>query len=143
MKTKPILVLSSWCVSLWYIDRHETFDAWVYVAMLVSAVTTIWFILLLHDYSKKRVEFNKLKGKVLGGIDFLNNNARSKWKNKIDASKIDIRSCDMCVLGQVYGEYFRARRGLGLTELEARALGFCGWSDEIEGLNKEWKRRLK
>lgn len=78
--------------------------------------------------------------RVAAGMRFLD--ARDPgWLDKVDANTLDVGSCDLCVLGQIYGHY-----NLGLYELKVRSevtLGFASDDeDEYAELTKSWKRAI-
>lgn len=76
---------------------------------------------------------------------------RPGWLEGIDLSSLDLGTTDLCVLGQIYGEYQRGRDALGIphpiasTELNSSAYGFS--SGEIDGgsypkLTKIWREEI-
>ncbi len=48
----------------------------------------------------------RLKERVLAGIDVLNEKYGPNWVDHVDASKLFMESGQACVLGQVYGGYW-------------------------------------
>jgi hypothetical protein len=70
---------------------------------------------------------------VAAGIEWLNKNAPSDWRSRIDLHTLDIDSADFCVLGQVFEE--RAKRADVLTGYEYAVQEFfdCEFDDDVTG----------
>ena len=86
-----------------------------------------------------------IKTRVKAGIAFLDA-VKPNWKKKIDLDKLDLFSPYTCVIGEVYGGYFK---GMKKLEIEwhsdsATALGFYeGSVMNYPSLTKVWKQELK
>lgn len=78
---------------------------------------------------------------VRAGIEFLDRNYVGDWRKKIDLDGLDISSCDVCVLGQVFGGYDNGLSTLGIDSYKARDYGFT--TDYSMGdLTEAWKDAL-
>jgi hypothetical protein len=80
------------------------------------------------------------------------------WASKIDLSRLDLGSCDACVLGQLFGNYsvgaevvFAMRKEEGSCAVDTAAAE-CGFFLPYEGgvlgqryrpLTDAWKRQIK
>ena len=90
--------------------------------------------------SENEVARSKARQRVLAGIEFLDTQLGEDWKDQLDRSKMDISSGDMCILGELYGDYHTGCKELGLAQfpsdeeyhpelLSARNFGFFVDSD--------------
>ena len=90
------------------------------------------------------------KGKdpyVIAGISLLNREC-PYWFERIDLSKLDMMSCEYCILGQLYGDYCDGALQLGLNADDAKDYGFDkrGIKDIDEewfDLNRTWKMEIE
>jgi hypothetical protein len=46
------------------------------------------------------------------------------WVDEIDVAQLDLNSCDVCVLGQLFGQYGKAVTTLGFSLDDETRLGF-------------------
>jgi hypothetical protein len=75
------------------------------------------------------------------------------WYEKIDLDKLDLASCENCVLGQLHGRkyerlrhrrYYRGLDRLGILDRKAGDFGFTvRGSGRFENLTAEWRRVIK
>lgn len=82
--------------------------------------------------------------RVLVGITVLDEK-HPTWRDHVDVDIFDITSCYLCVLGQVYGDYFEGLRQLAPDNRRmswAAANGFTAYSNEWDLLTEAWKRQL-
>lgn len=84
-----------------------------------------------------------IEERVAAGAEWLDANA-SGWVAQIDLSSLDIAEPCGCILGQVYGHYFRsprsARHAGGYEEFDYLSddRGFNGDEDEMTALTLAW-----
>lgn len=93
---------------------------------------------------------------VSRGIALLDAKGPKKWRERISLRALNINDPKWCILGQLYGKFFRGLRALGLVD-ERYKYGFSnvwdiadesykyGFSSEwcnVHDLETEWKRRL-
>lgn len=68
----------------------------------------------------------------------------TSWVWRIDIGKLDMACKDLCVWGQLEGEWDKAHERYGLTLAQCIMLGL--WSDggitEYNALTREWKRAI-
>jgi len=94
-----------------------------------------------------------IKQRVMAGAAFLTA-IKPKWYKKIDVKELDLQDGGTCVLGEMYGWYEDGLAELGISEEQAKVLGFTEHSeddyddDEIEtenwfGLTKTWKEVIR
>lgn len=88
---------------------------------------------------------NDIQTRVERGAVTLDNyfGSRSAWTNKINPDDLEICSSDRCILGQVFGDYWRGKRKLGLEHADlASACGFVtaitDSNEMINELNAAW-----
>lgn len=90
--------------------------------------------------------------RVQKGMELLDEQ-KPDWRESIHIESLNIGTIHTCVLGQVFGNYFRGKDVLNLNDYEggdARDLGFIAvYSDDhtivmndVNALNVEWKRVL-
>lgn len=84
--------------------------------------------------------------KVAAGIKFLDSKAAAgvisaDWRDKVDLGSLRLESCDVCVLGQVFGHYDTGKAKLGIDNYDTRALGF-NTDYSMEELTEAWKDAL-
>lgn len=65
---------------------------------------------------------NKYIPAVKRGIKFLDENVPD-WHDRVDVQKLDLGSCQECILGQLYGSFDDGYRELGLSTIESAELG--------------------
>lgn len=83
---------------------------------------------------------------VAKGIQFLDKNYSGDWRSKLDLDELDLGSCSVCVLGQLFGSYDTGLNEMGLDESRygdenAYSLGF-NTSDSMAALTKAWRDAL-
>ncbi|WNM75043.1 hypothetical protein SEA_DENNEBES_88 [Streptomyces phage Dennebes] len=84
--------------------------------------------------------------KVAAGIKFLDSKAASgkisaNWRDKVKLDSLDLGSCDVCVLGQLFGSYSDGQYELGLDTYDSKSFGFN--TDYSFGeLTQAWKDAL-
>lgn len=84
--------------------------------------------------------------KVAAGIKFLDGKAASgkisaNWRDKVKLDSLDLGSCDVCVLGQLFGSYSDGQYELGLDTYDSKSYGFN--TDYSFGeLTQAWKDAL-
>lgn len=79
--------------------------------------------------------------KVAEGVKFLDENASSDWRSEIDLDNLRLESCEVCVLGQIFGQYEDGLSELGIDSYEATGYGFStngSWQE----LTQAWKDAL-
>lgn len=60
------------------------------------------------------------------------------WVNRIDLSRLDIASCNRCILGQLFGDFGRGYEPLDIWTAEP--YGFMPEYEQIEAMQAEWVR---
>ncbi len=85
-----------------------------------------------------------MKARIQAGIAFLNV-MRPNWKKKIDLKKLDLGNPNVCMIGEVCGDYNDGRYELGLSDSQAETLGFQdnNTDDDYKTLTRAWKRALR
>lgn len=78
--------------------------------------------------------------KVAAGIKLLDSK-KPGWRSKVEADDLNLGSCDVCVLGQVFGSYDLGLSDLGLDTFDAKAYGF-NTSYDFQDLTDAWKDAL-
>lgn len=78
---------------------------------------------------------------VAAGIQFLDANYSGDWRKKVDARSLDLASCDVCVLGQIFGSYDTGKADLDIDTTEAKKYGF-NTDYDFSALTKAWKTAL-
>lgn len=75
--------------------------------------------------------------KVNAGIALLNSR-KPGWQSKINLDTLDLASCSVCVLGQIFGDYYD-----GIDELDVSGYDY-GFNamDGMQELTKAWKEAL-
>lgn len=84
--------------------------------------------------------------KVAAGIKFLDGKAASgalsaNWRDKIDLDELSLESCDVCVLGQLFGGYETGKYTLSIDSYDAKAFGF-NTDYSFNELTAAWKDAL-
>lgn len=84
--------------------------------------------------------------KVAAGIKFLDGKAQSgkisaDWRKKIDLGELSLESCDVCVLGQLFGGYETGKYTLDIDSYDAKAFGF-NTDYSFNELTAAWKDAL-
>jgi hypothetical protein len=77
---------------------------------------------------------------VAAGVALLDR-SRPGWAAQINIGHLIMRSCNDCVLGQLYQSYSKGLLALGLRETEAPAFGFvdCHGLTYAAALDAEWR----
>lgn len=78
--------------------------------------------------------------KVAAGIKLLDSK-KPGWRSKIVMDELDLGSCDVCVLGQVFGSYDSGKYTLGLDSYDTKDYGF-NTDYSMSELTKAWKDAL-
>jgi hypothetical protein len=74
---------------------------------------------------------------------------RPGWAEAVDLDELELSSCQYCVLGQLYGDFYAGRTALGLRESEISApYGFDIYStregdEDFEALAEEWRKLIR
>ena len=78
--------------------------------------------------------------RVTAGADWLDQHA-GDWVPQIDLSALDIEDPCYCILGQMYGHYFRSPRDARMDDADylADERGFNGCEDDMSPLNDAWR----
>jgi hypothetical protein len=79
--------------------------------------------------------------KVQAGIKLLDEQEPG-WRAKIDKDSLDLGSCSVCVLGQVFGDYEEGLEMLDLGTGSSYAYGFNTNSADMQALTAAWKEAL-
>lgn len=84
--------------------------------------------------------------KVAAGINFLDSKVASgkvpsNWRNQIELDNLDLGSCDVCVLGQLFGSYSDGQYELDLDTYGSKSYGFNTDYSYAE-LTQAWKDAL-
>lgn len=90
----------------------------------------------------KRTKYSDV---VQAGIEVLDAKVPG-WECQLDPDTLDLASCQLCVLGQIYGDYFVGKRALEL--LDGDAHGFTvkdatGIDREYGFLTRTWLKVLR
>jgi hypothetical protein len=78
--------------------------------------------------------------KVAAGIKLLDSR-KPGWRSKIVMDELDLASCDVCVLGQVFGSYDTGKYDLGLDSYATKEYGF-NTDYSMTELTQAWKDAL-
>jgi hypothetical protein len=70
-------------------------------------------------------DIEPFKPRVRVGIQFLDDNGPSDWRNLLAPGRIDLNDGTDCVLGQIFGDYLRGKDRLGICDRFAEAAGFA------------------
>lgn len=83
---------------------------------------------------------SKFDAKIAAGIKLLDNHVGSSWRDSINLDTLNLGSCSVCVLGQVFGDY---QEGLDELDLEeGYDYGFNTMSGDMTELTAAWKVAL-
>lgn len=89
------------------------------------------------------IDQEELEGNVDAGIELLDEKGPDEWRKKLDLDILDIDSCDLCVLGQLYGHTIDGKEQLDISNL--KLFGFWpidGTEDCSDRLTEIWKKKL-
>jgi len=77
---------------------------------------------------------------VARGVELLDERLPG-WDEEITVENLNLSNCRECVLGQLFGEYDKGLRVLGLSSKDAKSLGFYRWPgpSRWESLSKAWR----
>ena len=78
--------------------------------------------------------------KVAAGIKLLDSE-KPGWRDLVNLSSLRLESCDVCVLGQVFGSYDSGKDALDLDSYEAQQYGF-NTDYSFQELTAAWKDAL-
>lgn len=84
----------------------------------------------------------KLQNRVKAGIVFLDV-AEPNWKKKIKLEELDLVNGNYCILGQIFGNYFKGKEKLGINNRIASELGFAEMNKLEHVSSKELKPKYK
>ena len=57
-----------------------------------------------------------IQDKVRRGFALLDAKGPPNWRTKINLHKLDMRNRCLCILGQLYGDYFKGKEALGIAD---------------------------
>jgi hypothetical protein len=80
---------------------------------------------------------------VANGMGRLDVYAEDGWDRYVLIPAISISSCELCMCGQVFGDYDTGIRTLDLTHADAPLFGFVQTSNIIGDLDTEWKKAIR
>lgn len=80
------------------------------------------------------------KSAVKAGVQFLDSK-KPGWRDLIDVETLDLAECDVCILGQIFGDYSDGKAKLGLDSVEAEKYGF-NTDYSMSELTKAWTSAL-
>lgn len=80
------------------------------------------------------------KSVVANGMSFLDAE-KPGWRSELNLSRLNVASCDVCVLGQLFGDYDDGLTELGIDNTEAKRYGF-NTDGDMAGLTAAWKEAL-
>jgi hypothetical protein len=87
-----------------------------------------------------------IKERVAAGAAWLDERAPG-WIGQIDLSELDIEEPCNCILGQVYGHYFRSPRDARIDDDASAYIaderGFNGGEKDMPRLNKAWRELIE
>jgi hypothetical protein len=95
---------------------------------------------MVQNPHKGRETMTDYAAKVAAGIKLLDSK-KPGWRSKIEADDLNLGSCDVCVLGQVFGSYDSGLADLGLDTYDAKSYGF-NTSYDFQELTDAWKDAL-
>lgn len=75
---------------------------------------------------------------VADGVALLDEHNEGWWAN-IDLSRLDLDSPTNCILGQLYGTYYRGREALDIREGEGDLYGLDSYTGNWETLDYLWR----
>lgn len=78
--------------------------------------------------------------KVAEGIKKLDA-TKPGWRDLIDVQTLDLESCSVCVLGQVFGDYYEGKAALDISSAVADRMGF-NTEGSFRELTEAWKEAL-
>ena len=78
---------------------------------------------------------------VNAGIQLLDAE-RPGWKSEVDLDNLDLGSCGVCVLGQIFGEYSEGLSELGINRGSRYGFDLVGGSGSYTELTNAWKDAL-
>lgn len=91
------------------------------------------------------VRKSTLRKRVRRGIEFLNER-RPSWLNSISVNQLDLASCELCVLGQLYSNNYvkglRILNGEVAKHPEKFGFDFDQDRDEYEQLTEIWAEEI-
>jgi len=93
---------------------------------------------------KRKTIEDKLKDRVRAGIAFLNV-VRPGWFRKINTNKLDLSNANVCILGQIEGDFFSGKMIHNLDQSLTVNMGFEAdfpVTDRYPLLTKFWKREV-
>jgi len=90
-----------------------------------------------------------VRERVKKGMEFLDINVPG-WRSQISIERLDMGSCEDCILGQLFGHYWAApwpRDNMSPDKpwdyTEASAYGFAGGLSGYDVLTEAWVRELR
>jgi len=83
-----------------------------------------------------------IASRVKNSIELLDSKAPTNWRTVINWECLDLANCQLCVLGQLYGDY-----DIGLYALSIASGGddyaFACLDDETAKMHTEWRKQTK
>lgn len=79
--------------------------------------------------------------KVAEGIKFLDSDGPANWRQEINLDSLRLESCEVCVLGQVFGSYDNGLENLDIQDSSAYRYGF-NTNGSMTELTQAWKDAL-
>src|SRR6478735_12553958 len=84
---------------------------------------------------------NEYADVVNAGIKLLDESGPSNWRDLVDVNTLRLESCEVCVLGQVFGSFEDGLNNLDLTQSTSKDYGF-NTNYSMQELTKAWKDAL-
>lgn len=78
---------------------------------------------------------------VANGVDYLDTEYGNNWRSKINLDRLNVARCDVCVLGQIFGDYDTGLEELGIDSIDAKKYGF-NTDEDMQALTDAWKDAL-
>lgn len=78
--------------------------------------------------------------RVQRGIELIEVTEGPEWTERIEWHLLDMKSCEYCILGQLFGSYSTGLNRLSIEESEASGYGFDVVATEVPGeLGLAWR----
>jgi hypothetical protein len=80
--------------------------------------------------------------RVKNSIELLDSKAPKNWRTLVNWDSLDLSHCELCVLGQLYGNYMD---GLDALHLEdgAGKYAFISAGRQADEMHTEWRKQVK
>ena len=83
-----------------------------------------------------------IQKRIEAGVAYLNV-VRPKWLKKINLDELNMSNGKVCILGEVFGNYYKSSNELYLKG-SVECLGFfCENEKEYPTLTRAWKKKIK